>query len=355
MSKAGGNAEGQPGGKTLFPHLPYDLATEVVAARNRIGRFIRRTPLIHSRPLSGFARCNVYLKLECLQHTGTFKFRGAMNKLQSLPSEVRAKGAVAASTGNHGLAVAYALSKLGCDGAVFVPETTAENRVVAIEDYGVKVFKRGPDSKTAQSHARAYATEQGMTFLPPYNDPMVVAGQGTAAYEIHEQCDAENIDAVFACLGGGGMISGITGYLKALMPDVKSYGCSPANSPGMIACLEAGEIVGIDRKPTLADGSNSGSIVPGAITFDLCRKLVDRTAKITEEEIASALATFVEQHHILIDASAAVAVAGFYRHAAELRDKNVVIIICGSNIPLDVVSRIFTDHLTRRATREYKE
>jgi threonine dehydratase len=314
-----------------------NLEAEIVEAENQIRPYIRETPLDYSLPLSQQTGAEVYLKLENLQYTGSFKLRGALNKILSLFHEQRAKGIVAASTGNHGAAVAFALRQLKLPGIIFVPVEASPNKLEAIRRYGAEVRQHGTDSVQTEIHARAYAEERGMVYVSPYNDWQVVAGQGTVAVEIARQLD--HVDAMFVSLGGGGLISGIATYLKSAQPRVKVIGCSPQNSPVMIESVKAGRIVEMKSEPTLSDAT-AGGIEPEAITFDLCRWLVDGSVIVSEQEIKDAMLMFIETHHLLIEGSAAVAVAAFLKNEKQFRRKNVVIVICGGNLSVATLKAI---------------
>ena len=307
------------------------ILDEVLWAEERIRPHIRETPLDHSPVLSELGECHVYCKLENLQHTGSFKARGAMNKVLSLSDEQRACGVVTASTGNHGAAVAYSLGQLEASGLVFVPEGAEPSKVRAIERLGATVRYHGQDCAEAEVHARRYAAQKNMTYVSPYNDPQVVGGQGTIGMELVRQLPS--IDAAFVSLGGGGLISGIAAYLKSVQPDIEIIGCSPENSAVMIQSVLAGRILDLPLLPTLSDGT-AGGIEAGAITFDLCRTLVDAYVTVTEEEIASSLRLFIDAHHLLIEGAAAVAVASYLQTRQRFAGKTVIIVICGANIGL---------------------
>jgi threonine dehydratase len=275
--------------------------------------------------------------LENLQHTGSFKVRGALNKVLSIPTDQRAQGVVAASTGNHGAAVAFALRKLGAPGVIFAPEHAIQSKIEIIKGLGTEVRTYGRDCAETEVYARNFAAENGLTFVSPYNDPQVVGGQGTIGVELERQLP--RADAVFVALGGGGLISGIAGYLKADQPGIKIIGCSPANSQVMAKSVEAGEILDLPSLPTLSDGT-AGGVEPGAITFDLCRELVDDYVTVTEDEIADSLRLFIRTHHMMIEGAAAVAIASFLKINNRFADKNVVIVICGANIGTDTLKEI---------------
>jgi threonine dehydratase len=314
-----------------------DVEAEVLRAEQRIRPHVRETWLEHSTHFSRLAGTTVAFKLENLQHTGSFKVRGAMNKLLSLSDEERERGVVAASTGNHGAAVAFCTRRLGTPGIVFVPRNASPNKVEAIGRYGAQVRVHGHDPAETEAHARAYAAGEGLVFISPYNDPLVVGGQGTIGVEIDRQ--AEAIDAVFASLGGGGLVSGIAGYLKSVRPGARIVACSPENSAVMIRSIEAGKILDLPSVPTLSDGT-AGGVEPGAITFELCRTLVDDYVTVSEEEIKEALRLFLRSHGQLIEGAAAVAVASFLRSCERFGGKNVVIVLCGANIDPDVLKEV---------------
>ncbi len=314
-----------------------ELAAAVAAAERRIRPYVRETFVESSLHLSRLGRAQVSLKLENLQHTGSFKVRGALNKLLSLSDTKRSSGVVAASTGNHGAAVAYSLERLDAPGMVFMPEAASTDKIRAIERRGIEVRRVAGDPLEAEIRAREYADEHGMTYISPYNSREVVAGQGTIAVELERQCS--RIDAVYVALGGGGLISGIAAYLKSSRPELQVVGCSPENSPVMIESIRAGRIVELESLPTLSDGT-VGGVEEGAITFELCRTLVDDYVTVSEEEIADNLRSFVETHHLLIEGAAAVAVAGYLKTREKFAGRNVVIVICGGNISLETLKSI---------------
>jgi threonine dehydratase len=306
-----------------------DILSEVLRAEERIRPYVRKTALEHSAYFSGVGKANVGCKLENLQHTGCFKVRGALNKMLSLSRETLAGGVVAASTGNHGAAVAWSAKILDVPSLVFVTENADSSKVAAIERRGAEVRRHGIDCLETEVHARVYAGKHGMIYVPPYNDPQVIGGQGTIGVELARQTD--RIDAVFVSVGGGGLISGIATYLKSVQPEVRVIGCSPENSQVMIQSLKAGRILDSPSLPTLSDGT-AGGIEADSITFDLCRDLVDDYITVTEDEIAESLHLFFKTHNMVIEGAAAVAVASYLKMQDRLKGKNVVIVICGANI-----------------------
>ena len=314
-----------------------DIAAEVVSAEKIIRPYIRKTYLEYSPFYSTRTGAEVYFKLENLQHTGSFKLRGAMNKLLSMTAEEKGRGVVTASTGNHGAAFAYGLSIIKGSGVVFVPENASPTKVAAIERLGAEVRHIGSDSGETEAQARHYAEKNKMTHLPPYNDVKVIGGQGTIAFELTDQLD--QIDAVYIALGGGGMISGIAGYLKSKNPEVKIIGCSPENSQVMIQSVKAGRILDLPSLPTLSDGT-AGGVEPGSITLGFCRQFADDYVTVTESEIRESLREFMQAQHMLIEGSAAVAVAACKKQGDRFAGKNVVVVICGGNISLEILKEI---------------
>jgi len=314
-----------------------DVVNEVRLAESRIRPKIRQTILECSPYLSQVGGANVYCKLENLQYTGSFKLRGAMNKLLSLMPEDLVRGVVTASTGNHGAAVAHSVKELNASGTIFVTENASSAKVQAIERLGADVRYYGKDCTETELYARQYAAENQMAYVPPYSDPEVVGGQGTVGVELAGQL--AEIDVVFVPLGGGGLISGVAGYLKSVCPDVQIIGCSPETSQVMIQSVKAGKILDLPSLPTLSDGT-AGGIEPEAITFELCRALVDEYVTVTEDQIKESLRLFLQTHHMLIEGAAAVAVAAYLKVHERFARKNIVIIISGANISLETLKSI---------------
>ena len=314
-----------------------NVTSEVLLAEHRIRPFIRETPLESSLYFSQLTGANVFLKLENLQYTGSFKVRGAMNKLLALSAEQRAKGIVAASSGNHGIAVAFGLKTLQARGIIFVPNGASSTKVETIRRYGAEVRFHGDDSVLTEEYARAYAREHGMVYVSPYNDEQVIGGQGTIAIELARQL--QQIDAVFVSVGGGGLISGIAGYLQNIFPNAVLVGCSPEHSPVMAASIKAQHIVEMESQPTLSDGT-AGGLELNAITFPLCQKYVHDFILLSEEEIQKAMKLFMETQHQLLEGSAALPIAALLKQEKRFQDKNVVLVICGANISLQTLKTI---------------
>ena len=314
--------------------MTESLSPATVAARSaelapRLGLTV--TPLVRFGAFSEELGAEVLVKCEHQQRTGSFKARGAMAKVLTLSPRQRRRGVVTASTGNHGLGVGNALATLGGHGTVFVPENASDSKVAALRRLGLEIRAQGNDSGVLEPLARKYAGENGMAYVPPYNDPDVIAGQGTIGVEILAQLEDGPLDAIVVAVGGGGLVSGIASVLKQHLPEITVYGASPAVDAAMAASVEAGEIVAVDAKETLSDGT-AGSVEDGSVTFALCRSLVDDWVLVGEEEIRAALRTVIDTEHQLVEGSAAMAFAAARARAAELKGSRVAIVSCGANI-----------------------
>ena len=298
-------------------------------ALSRISSLIRKTPLQYSPSLSEKTGSEVYLKLENFQVTGSFKARGAANKLMIL-SKDKPERIITASSGNHGSAVANAAAELGLEVLIFLPKTVSPAKLNKIKLFGAEVVLTEADGSTdAETAARQYAEENQLPYLSPYNDLDVITGQATTAAEVFK--DNKNFDAVFIAMGGGGLISGMGGYLKQKISEIRVIACSPENSAAMHHAIEAGRIETIEHLETLSDGT-AGALEFGTITFDFCKSVVDHSITVSEKEIASAMKDFIGEHQMMIEGAAGVAIAGFLKENEKYRDKKVLIVICGGNI-----------------------
>lgn len=320
--------------------LPFDVHTEVVAAAARLRGRLLETPLVPSPWLSQALGVEVRLKLENVQVTGSFKARGALNKMLQLTREERSRGVVAASSGNHGLGVAHAAGQLGGRATVFVPETTPPQKRAAIAQLGAEVVVFGPDCVDTEVHARAFAMAHGRPYVAPYNDPAVAAGQGTVAEELLRQWP--EVEVVYVAMGGGGLLGGMAGYARAVRPRIEWVACSPMASPAMEVCVRQGRIVDVLCGDTLSD-STHGGVEPGAITFELCRQLVDRWLQVDERSIAAALRGCLAHQHLLVEGAAAVAIAAA-RADRQRRGDRVCVLICGGNLPFGRLQQVLASH-----------
>lgn len=320
---------------------PYlNIRKEALEAEKRIRNFIRETPLEYSSYLSQIGDCRVFLKLENLQITGSFKLRGAANKLLSLSFHERKIGVVTASSGNHGSAFAYFLNLLGIKGEIYIPDYTSKAKIENLYSYNADVKIHGNDCVKSENYARKMAKENNRIYISPYNDPQIIGGQATAGVELDKQLD--EIDAVFVPVGGGGLISGVAGYLKSGARSVEIIGCQPENSSVMFDSIRAGKIIDKESKPTLSDGT-AGGIEKGAITLALCQEYVDDFVLVSEQEIKESIILFTEKHFMLIEGAAALSVASFLKIKKKYKGKNVVLVISGSKISLDTLRKILCE------------
>lgn len=319
------------------------ITADIETAAARIAPHVRRTPLTVSEPMSERFGATILIKEEHTQVSGSFKMRGALNKLLGLSEEERAAGVVTASSGNHGIATATAAGLAGTTCTVFLPSGASTAKVDAITRLGAEIVTvDSPDAYQAEVAARAAAESDGRTYVSPYNDPDIVAGQGTIGREILDQAaslDVPPIDAIVVAVGGGGLISGIASWVVDRAPSVQVIGASPANDHAMIASVEAGIIVDVPAEPTFSDGT-AGGIEPDAVTFPICRSLVAGWLTITEVEIATAVAAMIDDHHQLVEGAAGVALAGAAEYATEHRGATIVAVTCGANVSSAALARM---------------
>lgn len=306
------------------------LLNRIIEASEKIAPHILKTPMQYSYKLSEITGANVYLKCEHVQHTGSFKLRGALNKV--LSSKNLTQKVIAASTGNHGFGVATAAKIAGQMAEVVLPENTPKFKIDIIRALGASVFTVAGDCLAAELTARSRADQQNAIFISPYNDIDVIAGQGTLGIEIHQQCP--EADAVFISVGGGGLISGVGHYLKHHNRKVNLVGCWPENSCSMFHCLKTGKYITIDESPTLSD-STAGGVESGAITLDYCKEIIDSMELVSEQQIAKAMKLIADHDKWMIEGAAGVALGALLQNDQPYRGKNVVILLCGRNILLE--------------------
>jgi threonine dehydratase len=317
-----------------------DVRHEAMEAMKRLGRRLPVTPVVESPSLGRTVGCRLFLKLENRQPTGSFKIRGVMNRLLAMTPEQRRMGVVAASTGNHGLALAHASNELAVPALVFAPRTALPAKLDAIRSAGLELRLAGDDCLVAEQTARRYAREHDMLYVSPYNDPRVVGGQATIGIELEQQLD--RVDAVVASLGGGGLIGGVGGYLRSSARPVIVVAASPRNSPVMHLSIKAGRVLDLPSQPTLSDGT-AGGVEHGAVTFDLCRATIDHSLLIDEDAILAAVRMIERDHGMLVEGAAGVAVAGFLAAGPLLRGLHVAVVICGGNADPGLRARLLDD------------
>ena len=296
----------------------------------------RKTDMIHAPKLSsGF---NMYLKTENLQLTGSFKLRGAYYKISQLSEEQRKAGIIACSAGNHAQGVALAASRMGIKAIVCMPDGAPISKVEATKALGAEVCLVKGAYDDAYAHACRLQEETGMTFIHPFNDDEVIAGQGTIGLEILDQL--ADVDAVICPIGGGGLISGVAFAIKELNPDVKVYGVQAENAPSMAQSVERGEAVTLETVQTFADGIAVKH--PGDVTFEMVRKYVDQVVTVSEDEIAAAILALIEKQKLIAEGAGAVSVAAAMFHKLPIEGKKVVCIVSGGNIDVNILSRVIT-------------
>lgn len=317
--------------------LAQDVRKQTLTAEQRIRQHIRETPAEYSLYLSQRGGCSVYLKCENLQLTGSFKLRGAVNKILSLNKAEKERGLMTASSGNHGAAFAWLTKRFGLEGTIVLPEITAPTKIQSLRLYGVEIIQYGDDCIKAERYGRETARKQGLTYIPPYNDHQIIGGQGTIGIELTRQIP--DIDCVVVPVGGGGLIAGIAGYLKSADPCIEILGCQPENSAVMYASIKAGKILDMESAPTISDGS-AGGIEPDSVTFPICKELVDDFILLSEEEIISAIKLMLEKHYLLVEGAGALAVAAYIKEMDRFKGKNVVLILSGSKISLESLKQI---------------
>jgi threonine dehydratase len=308
-----------------------DVFQRIVEAAAGIRLQVPVTPLYSSGGLSAFAGADVFLKAEHVLPTGSFKLRGAVNKLRCLEAAARKAGVVTASSGNHGLAVAKAGTDLGVPVTVYVAETASPLKLAAIRALGATLETVSGPGIEAELLARECGEKTGRIYVSPYNDLEVIAGQGTIGLELFEQQPA--LDAVFVSVGGGGLISGVGSALKKLSPRTLVVGVWPENSACLLRAMEAGEIVDVEESDTISDGT-AGAVEPGSVTLPIARAVVDETLTVSETEIAAAMHQVAAAERWIIEGAAGVAVAGLLKSARRFRGRRLAAVICGRNIEL---------------------
>jgi threonine dehydratase len=322
------------------------VKNDIEAASQRIAPHIHRTECRRSGALSEISGGEVFLKLENTQHSGSFKLRGVLNKILSLSPEDSKKLLITASTGNHGAAFAHAVQHFGLRGKLFMPETAAQVKIENLRATGVPFELVGDDCVVAEAAAAAFARDNGHLWISPYNDSEVVHGQGTLGVELLQQLEA--IDAVVVPVGGGGLIGGVAGYLKAMDPSIEVIGCQPVNSCVMYESVRAGEILDIESLPTISDAT-AGGIEHGAITLELCRRLVDDFVLLKEKEIMDAMLFLREKEDLTIEGAAAMPAAVALKYPSRFKGRRVALIVSGGRVDEATLAKVLTSNRAERA------
>ncbi|MBE6538688.1 MAG: threonine ammonia-lyase [Ruminococcaceae bacterium] len=295
---------------------------------------IRKTDIIHAPKLRPDAQ--IYLKTENLQITGSFKVRGSYYKMSKLSEEEKARGVIACSAGNHAQGVALSAKKNGIKAVICLPDGAPISKVEATKSYGAEVCLVEGVYDDAYKKALQLRDEKGYTFIHPFNDEDVIAGQGTIALEIAEQLP--DLDAVIVPIGGGGLIAGVAYTIKMLNPNVKVYGVQASGAPSMANSVRDGKIETLESVSTIADGI--AVKCPGDLTYELCRKYVDNIVTVTDDEISAAILALMEQHKLVTEGAGAVAVAAAMFGKVDIAGKKVVCLLSGGNIDVTILSRV---------------
>jgi len=311
---------------------------DVYRARQRIGPFVRRTPLLPSAWLTRACGADVHLKLESLQLTHSFKVRGALNAIAGVAASAAADGSVVtASAGNHGVALAYAARIARVPVTIFTPASAPSTKLQAIAQQGATLHAVATDYDDAERRAVAYAAEHGATYLSPYNHPDVIAGAGTVALEVLE--DLPDADTIIVPVGGGGLLSGVALAAKGVRPAVRVVGVEAANNPVFARSLAAGSITHVDVLPTVADGL-AGNLEPGSITFEMVRDLVDDLVSVSEDELRAAIRGLAAHEHLIAEGAGAPAVAALASGCVGVSGRRTVAIVSGANIDVRLLAEI---------------
>jgi threonine dehydratase len=311
---------------------------DIYLARQRIAPLVRRTPLVESARLSEATGAEVRLKLENLQLTGSFKIRGAANKTLSLTQAEQDRGIITVSSGNHGRAVSYVARNLGVNAVICLPETVPENKRAAIRALGAETVVRGRDGDEAMVFADQLRDERYLTMVHPFDDPLVIAGQGTIGLELLEEWP--QLDTVVVPLSGGGLLAGIALALKTADAGIRTVGVSMARGAAMVESLKAGRLVEIVEEPTLADALAGGLNPDNTYTFPLIRQYVDETALVSEAEIARAMAFALTEHHQVVEGGGAVGLAALLSGKLKLAGQRVAVVVSGGNVDIAKLMKI---------------
>ncbi|WP_267161386.1 threonine ammonia-lyase [Halovenus salina] len=310
---------------------------DVLAAQDRVAETSRETPLVYSNTFSDITGADVHLKQEMLQRTGSFKIRGATNRIATLPEADRDPGVVTASAGNHAQGVALAATRMGVDSKVVMPEGAPISKIQATEDYGAEVILHGVDYDEAAEHARELEREEGRYYLPAFDDWEVMAGQGTIGLEIYDELP--EVDTVVVPIGGGGLISGVATALKGRKPDLRVVGVQAEGASSVAPSLDKGERIELDSVETIADGIATRTT--GEKTFQVIEEHVDEVVTVSDGEIAVAVTTLLERSKTLTEGAGAVALAALLAQKFDYEDDETIVpTLCGGNIDMNMLTTV---------------
>jgi threonine dehydratase len=321
-------------------------------AAERLKPVVTRTPLAFSRSLSKKYQCNVYLKREDLQVVRSYKLRGAYNMMSSLPAEQVQKGVVCASAGNHAQGFAYSCKKLGVKGVVFMPIITPLQKVQQTRFFGeeyIDIKLVGDTFDDCAVAAKAYTEQNGLTFIPPFDDPRIIEGQATVGVEILD--DLSVVDYVFVPIGGGGLCAGVGSFFKTFSPQTKIIGAEPEGAPSMKAALEAGQPVTVENIDRFVDGAAVKRV--GDITFPVCKEVLHDMRLVAEGKVCSTILKLYNEDALVVEPAGALSIAALDGYADEIKGKNVVCIVSGSNNDIDRMQEIKERSLQYEGLKHY--
>ncbi|GAQ25257.1 MULTISPECIES: threonine ammonia-lyase [Tepidanaerobacter] len=322
---------------------------DIEEARKTLNNVAYNTGLVHNTTFSEMTGNSIYLKMENLQKTGSFKIRGAFNKIAHLPKKYKKKGVIAASAGNHAQGVAMAAKAYGIKATIVMPKHAPLSKIAATRGYGAEVILHGHLYDEAYEKAREIQEETGAVFIHPFDDPEVIAGQGTIGIEILE--DLPDTDIIIVPVGGGGLISGIAVATKSIKPDIKIIGVQSKNMPSMAESIFKDRITTVDGMPTIADGIAVKT--PGKITFEIVKRYVDNIVTVDEDEIANAILLLMERAKVIAEGAGAASVAALLNRMGQLKDKKIVALLSGGNIDVNMLSRIIDSGLVKSGRKVF--
>lgn len=322
---------------------------DIEEARKTLNNVAYNTGLVHNTTFSEMTGNSIYLKMENLQKTGSFKIRGAFNKIAHLPKKYKKKGVIAASAGNHAQGVAMAAKAYGIKATIVMPKHAPLSKIAATRGYGAEVILHGHLYDEAYEKAREIQEETGAVFIHPFDDPEVIAGQGTIGIEILE--DLPDTDIIIVPVGGGGLISGIAVATKSIKPDIKIIGVQSKNMPSMAESIFKDRITTVNGMPTIADGIAVKT--PGKITFEIVKRYVDDIVTVDEDEIANAILLLMERAKVIAEGAGAASVAALLNRMGQLKDKKIVALLSGGNIDVNMLSRIIDSGLVKSGRKVF--
>lgn len=326
---------------------------DIVRAHHRLREVIVRTPLQRDDVLSARYDCNVYLKREDLQVVRSFKIRGAYNMIRSLSQEERAKGIVCASAGNHAQGVAFSCHALGIEGKVYMPSTTPNQKVKQVKRFGgkhVEVVLTGDTFDDAYDEAMKACIEQGMTLIHPFDEPMIIAGNGTIGMEVMESLD-QPADLVFVTIGGGGLAAGVATYVKTVSPSTRVIGVEPLGAASMSAALEQGVVVTLEQMDKFVDGAAVKRV--GGLTYDICARYLDDIVKVPEGKACTTILSLYNENAIVVEPAGSLPVAALDMYREQIKGKTVVCIVSGGNNDIDRMQEIKERSLIYEGLKHY--